>query len=56
MSAPSAIATGVEREFLVEPSHWEALLEYERAACTEPGYLDAGTHLLAAARRDPVAA
>jgi ubiquinone/menaquinone biosynthesis C-methylase UbiE len=55
MSASSAIATGVEREFLIEPSHWEALLEYERAACAERGYLDAGTHLLAAVRRDPVA-
>ena len=33
----------------------EALLEYERAACTDPGYLDAGTHLLAAVRRRSLA-
>ncbi|HEX9892317.1 MAG TPA: class I SAM-dependent methyltransferase [Gemmatimonadales bacterium] len=52
LSASSALSTGVELEFVTEPLQWEALLEYERAACREPGYLDAGTHLLAAVRRD----
>ena len=56
LSASSALATGVENEFITAPEQWEALLEYEAVACVEPGYLDAGTHLLAAVRRDSQAA
>jgi 2-polyprenyl-3-methyl-5-hydroxy-6-metoxy-1,4-benzoquinol methylase len=54
LSASSALATGVESEFITAPQQLEALLDYEAAACVEPGYLDAGTHLLAAVRRDSV--
>ena len=50
LSASSAISTGVENEFITTPQQWEALLQYEAAACVEAGYLDAGTHLLAVAR------
>ncbi len=56
ISASSALATGVENEFITAAEQWEALLEYEAVACVEPGYLDAGTHLLAAVRRDSLAA
>jgi 2-polyprenyl-3-methyl-5-hydroxy-6-metoxy-1,4-benzoquinol methylase len=55
LAASSALATGVENEFITASAQWEALLEYEAVACGEPGYLDAGTHLLAAVRRDPLA-
>jgi hypothetical protein len=34
-----------------DPGTWSALLEYERAACVERGYLDSGHHLIAIARR-----
>ncbi len=51
LSASSALATGVENEFLTAPAQWQPLLEYEAVACSEPGYVDAGTHLLAAVRR-----
>jgi hypothetical protein len=56
ISASSALATGVENEFITALEQWEAWLEYEAVACVEPGYLDAGTHLLAAVRRDSAAA
>ena len=56
ISASSALATGVENEFITAPEQWEALLEYEAVACVEPGYLDAGAHLLAAVRCDSLAA
>src|SRR2546421_3556704 len=56
LSASSALATGVETEFITTAEQWEAWLEYEAVACVEPGYLDAGTHLLAAVRRDSLAA
>ena len=56
ISASSALATGVETEFITTAEQWEAWLEYEAVACVEPGYLDAGTHLLAAVRRDSLAA
>jgi len=56
ISASSALATGVENEFITAPEQWEALLEYEATACDEPGYCDAGTHLLAVVRRDSPAA
>ncbi|MGQ0641584.1 MAG: hypothetical protein ACT4P6_12590 [Gemmatimonadaceae bacterium] len=32
-------------------THQDVLLEFEELACTDPGYMDAGTHLIAAARR-----
>src|SRR2546425_12353843 len=56
ISASSALATGVETEFITTAEQWEAWLEYEAVACVEPGYLDAGTHLLAAVRRGSLAA
>jgi SAM-dependent methyltransferase len=55
LSASSALATGLPSSLVVPGTPaWETLLELERAACVEPGYLDAGTHLIATARRpDP---
>jgi len=52
LSASSALSTGVPSS-LVPPDTeaWHTLLELERMACIEPGYLDAGTHLIATARR-----
>jgi SAM-dependent methyltransferase len=52
MSASSALSTGIELP-TSDPSTWSALLEYERAACVERGYLDSGTQLIAVARRCP---
>jgi ubiquinone/menaquinone biosynthesis C-methylase UbiE len=51
LSASSALTTGVDNDFLTQPGHWEALLQYEQEACKEEGYLDAGTHLIAAVRK-----
>jgi S-adenosylmethionine-dependent methyltransferase len=51
LSASSALSTGVELPAASDPSTWSALLEYERAACVERGYLDSGSQLLAVARR-----
>lgn len=51
LSASSALSTGIEVAAPSDPSTWSALLEYERAACVERGYLDSGTHIIAVARR-----
>lgn len=51
LSASSALSTGVEVPLGSDPSTWSALLEYERAACVERGYIDSGSHLIAVARR-----
>jgi SAM-dependent methyltransferase len=51
LSASSALSTGVEMPAASDPSTWSALLEYERAACVERGYLDSGSHIIAVARR-----
>lgn len=51
LSSSSALSTGFERQVGSDPSAWSALLEYERAACVERGYLDSGTQLIAVARR-----
>lgn len=51
LSASSALSTGVEMPMAADPGTWSALLEYERAACVERGYLDSGHHLIAIARR-----
>lgn len=52
LSAASAVSTGHESSLVADNSpEWEALLEFERSACVEPGYLDAGTHLIAVVRR-----
>jgi SAM-dependent methyltransferase len=53
LSASSAITTGVEPGVLTDGEKWEMVLDFEMMACTEPGYLDAGTHLIAVARADP---
>lgn len=52
LSASSALSTGVASS-LVAPGTdaWHTLLELERLACVEPGYLDAGPHLIATAHR-----
>ena len=51
LSSASALSTGLGRPLGSDPSAWSALLEYERAACVERGYLDSGTQLIAVARR-----
>lgn len=51
LSASSALSTGTEMPMAADPGTWSALLEYERAACVERGYLDSGQHLIAIARR-----
>jgi len=56
LSASSALMTGVEHEFLTDPGQWPHVLRCEREAVVEEGCLDAGTHLLAAARKTASAA
>lgn len=52
LSASSALSTGVPSSLVAPDTEaWRTLLELERMACVEPGYLDAGTHLMATARR-----
>lgn len=51
LSASSALSTGVALPNEMDSSTWSALLEYERAACVERGYLDSGSHLIAVCRR-----
>jgi SAM-dependent methyltransferase len=51
ISASSALSTGLSLSLASDPSIWSALLEYERAACVERGYLDSGSQLIAVARR-----
>ena len=55
LSASSALSTGVASSLVApETEAWHTLLELERMACVEPGHLDAGTHLIATARRPAV--
>jgi len=52
LSASSALSTGVASSLAAAGTPaWDTVLELERIACVEPGYLDAGTHLIATARR-----
>jgi SAM-dependent methyltransferase len=51
LSASSAITTGVDSAVLPDEHSWNLVLDSEAMACTEEGYLDAGTHLIAAVRR-----
>jgi SAM-dependent methyltransferase len=51
LSASSALSTGLHLPTTSARSTWSALLEYERAACFERGYLDSGSQLIAVARR-----
>jgi SAM-dependent methyltransferase len=50
LSASSALTTGLDPSVLPGEESWQMLLDFEVMACTEAGYLDAGTHLIAAAR------
>jgi hypothetical protein len=38
-------------ELASNPEEWRRFLDHEVAACREPGLLDAGTHILFAARQ-----
>jgi SAM-dependent methyltransferase len=51
LSASSALSTGMDIPVSSAASIWSALLEYERAACVERGFLDGGSRLIAVARR-----
>ena len=52
LSASSALSTGLASSLAAPDTEaWHTLLELERLACVEPGHLDAGTHLIATARR-----
>ena len=54
LSASSALTTGLEPSIVPDERSWQVLLDFEAMACTEAGYLDAGTHLIAAVRRSLV--
>jgi SAM-dependent methyltransferase len=51
LSASSAVTTGLDVARLSDERRWPFLLEVESAACIEPGFLDAGTHMIAVVRR-----
>lgn len=52
LSASSALSTGIPSSLVAPDTEaWRTLLELERMACVEAGYLDAGPHLIATARR-----
>lgn len=51
LSASSVLSSGMEMPRSSEASIWSTLLEFERAACVEPGCLDGGSRLIAVARR-----
>jgi SAM-dependent methyltransferase len=51
LSASSALTTGLEPSILPDDQSWHMLLDFEMMACSEAGYLDGGTHLIAAVRR-----
>jgi SAM-dependent methyltransferase len=51
LSASSAVTTGVESAAMPDERSWGLVIDFEVMACTEAGYLDAGTHLIAAIRR-----
>lgn len=51
LSASSAITTGLDAAVLPDEPSWKLVLDFETIACREQGYLDAGTHLIAAVRR-----
>jgi SAM-dependent methyltransferase len=56
MSASNALSTQwmeVLEQYRDVPEKWALLLEMERAACAQPGYLDGGTHIIAVARKGP---
>jgi len=40
-------------QLAADPAEWGRFLDHEVSACREPGLLDAGTHILFAARRRP---
>ncbi len=42
ISAASALSTGHDSSLATDPALWEALLEFEEAACLDAGFLDAG--------------
>jgi 2-polyprenyl-3-methyl-5-hydroxy-6-metoxy-1,4-benzoquinol methylase len=59
LSTSNALSTNREPlllELRQQPDRWHALLELERRATAQPGYVDGGTHLIAAARAGPLAA
>jgi len=54
MAASNALATNLDpllEEIRSDPIRWDTLLACERLACAHPGFLDGGTHLIAAAQR-----
>lgn len=51
LSASSAVTTGLDTSMLSDEQRWPFLLEVESEACIQPGYVDAGTHMIAVVRR-----
>jgi hypothetical protein len=52
LAASSAVSTGVASSLAApDTPAWDTVLALERLACVEPGYVDAGTHLIATGRR-----
>src|ERR1051326_3271718 len=53
LSASNALTTNLEPlllELRQQHDRWQALLDLERRATAQPGYVDGGTHLIAVAR------
>jgi hypothetical protein len=48
---PSALQPGVLYPVMSDPERWARFLEWEVAACREPGTLDGGTHIIAVIQR-----
>ena len=56
LSASNALTTNLEPlllELRQQHDRWQALLDLERRATAQPGYVDGGTHLIAVARARP---
>ena len=54
VSASNGLSTGWEQqlaEIKQDQEKWAYLLELELEACAQSGYLDAGTHILAVAKK-----
>ena len=59
LAASNALTTNLEPlllELRQQPDRWQTLLDLERQATAQAGYVDGGTHLIVAARSGPVAA
>jgi len=59
LAASNALTTNLEPlllELRQQADRWQTLLDLERQATAQAGYVDGGTHLIVAARSGPLAA